>query len=47
YLKSKPFKTGKLTSSECKFCHMEQATETIINAIKNKGFYIIEMEHCN
>ena len=47
YLKSKPFKTGKLTSSECKFCHIEQATETIINAIKNKGFYIIEMEHCN
>jgi hypothetical protein len=47
YLKAKPFKTGKLTSSECQFCHIEQATEAIINNIEKVGFHIIEMEHCN
>lgn len=47
YLKSKPFKSGNLTSKECEFCHMEEATEPIIDAIKNKGYYIIEMENCN
>ena len=47
YLKSKPFKTGTLTSNECKFCHIEQASNTIIEAIKTNGFYIIEMQNCN
>ena len=47
YLNDKPFKIGKLTSSECKFCHIEQATEAIINNIEKVGFHIIEMEHCN
>ncbi|MCX7550416.1 DUF2024 family protein [Xanthomarina sp. F2636L] len=47
YLESKPFKTGKLTASECKFCHIEQATDSMIKAIEKVGFYIIEMEHCN
>ncbi|HLV69151.1 MAG TPA: DUF2024 family protein [Xanthomarina sp.] len=47
YLKNKPFKTGKLTSRECKFCHIEQATETIINNIEKVGYHIIEMEDCN
>jgi len=47
YLKAKPFKTGNLTSNECQFCHIEQATEAIINNIEKAGFHIIEMEHCN
>tara|TARA_R110002073_G_scaffold72537_1_gene177499 strand:+ start:491976 stop:492239 length:264 start_codon:yes stop_codon:yes gene_type:complete len=47
YLKSKSFDTGNLTSKECKFCHIEQASDEINNAIKNDGFYIIEMENCN
>lgn len=46
YLKGKAFETFKLTSSECQFCHIEQATETIINNIEKVGFHIIEMEHC-
>ncbi|MFG6687240.1 DUF2024 family protein [Mariniflexile sp. HNIBRBA6329] len=46
YLKSKPFKTGTLTSKECKFCHIEQATDAIKEHIENKGFYIIEMQNC-
>ena len=47
YLENKPFKTSKLTSKECQFCHIEQASEEIINAIKQKGYYIIEMENCS
>ena len=47
YLKSKPFKTGPLTSNECKFCHIEQTSETIIEAIKSNGYYIIEMQNCH
>lgn len=47
YLKSKPFKTSHLSSKECQFCHIERASETIINQINQKGFSIIEMENCN
>lgn len=47
FLKSKSFHTGELTSKECKFCHIEQASDEVINSIKNNGFHIIEMENCN
>lgn len=47
YLKTKSFKTGKLTSNECRLCHIEQATEEIVSSIENKGYFIIEMENCN
>ena len=29
YLSDKPFTVGKLTSKECRFCHIEKATETV------------------
>ena len=47
FLKSKSFRTGDLSSKECKFCHIEQASNEVINNIKNNGFHIIEMENCN
>jgi len=47
YLQQKAFKTGKLSTKECTFCHIENATQSIINEIQKKGFYIIEMENCN
>lgn len=47
YLKSKTFKTESISSRICNFCHIEQATDAVINAIKNKGFSIIEMENCD
>ena len=46
YLKSKPFKSESLTTKECQFCHIEEATQSIIEEIRNKGYYIIEMENC-
>ncbi len=46
YLAKKPFATGNLTSNECRFCHMEQAPDMVVKAIKERGYYIIEMENC-
>jgi hypothetical protein len=47
FLKNKPFYTGEISSKECRFCHMEQATDEIVNEINKNGFFIIEMENCN
>jgi len=47
FLKNKPFQTGNLTSKECKFCHIEEASSAIKIQILKNGFFIIEMEHCN
>ncbi|MBU2903260.1 DUF2024 family protein [Arenibacter algicola] len=46
FLSTKPFKTAELSSKECKFCHMEQAANTIADIINKEGYYIIEMENC-
>ncbi len=47
YLEQKPFKTLGLTSKECEFCHIENATDAVIKQIQESGFYIIEMQNCN
>ena len=46
FLKSKAFGTGNLTSSECQFCHIGQATDELKEKIAADGFYIIEMQNC-
>ncbi len=46
FLESKPFNTAALSSEECRFCHIEQATDAMIRAIEAQGFFIIEMENC-
>lgn len=47
YLNQKSITDFKLTTNECRFCHIEKAPLEIENAIRKKGFYIIEMENCN
>lgn len=47
YLKNKPFKIVDLTAKECKFCHIEEASKEVVNAIQKQGYYIIEMQNCN
>ena len=47
YLASKNFSTGTLSSRECRFCHVEQASEAVIECIRENGYYIIEMENCH
>jgi len=47
YLKSKPYETGALSAKECRLCHIEEATQPMIDEINERGFYIIEMANCN
>ncbi len=46
YLSGKHVVSEKLTSKECKFCHIESASDAIVNDIKLKGYHIVEMENC-
>ncbi|PKP27143.1 MAG: DUF2024 domain-containing protein [Bacteroidetes bacterium HGW-Bacteroidetes-2] len=46
YLLSKKIEVQKLTSSECQFCHIQEATESIKQSILKNGCYIYEMENC-
>jgi hypothetical protein len=46
FLKGKAFPTGELSAKECRFCHVENASEEVIHNIKKQGFHIIEMENC-
>ncbi|TAI46913.1 DUF2024 family protein [Flagellimonas allohymeniacidonis] len=47
YLNTKLFGTGVLTSSECRFCHIQSAPPQVVNSISEKGYHIIEMENCS
>ncbi|HRK52822.1 MAG TPA: DUF2024 family protein [Cyclobacteriaceae bacterium] len=47
FLKIKPFKVGELTSKECRFCHIEQATPDVVAQIEKVGYAIVEMENCD
>jgi hypothetical protein len=46
YLKGKSVVSDKLTSTECEFCHIEQASNKVISDIEEKGYHIVEMENC-
>ena len=46
YLLSKNQETQSLTAKECSFCHIERATDEMMLSIRQKGYYIVEMENC-
>ncbi|WMX15327.1 MULTISPECIES: DUF2024 family protein [unclassified Aureispira] len=46
YLKQKTFETVDLSSKRCNFCHIEEATQEIVQGIQTKGYTIIELENC-
>lgn len=46
YLATKGQAGQPLTTKECQFCHIEQATDAIQANIANQGFHIIEMQGC-
>jgi hypothetical protein len=46
YLTAKNQQESTLSAKECNFCHIDQATPEIEEAIAKKGYYIIEMEGC-
>lgn len=47
YLQSKAIEGAQVTTEECRFCHIEKASDEVIAAIEQKGYFIIEMENCN
>lgn len=47
YLSSKGFETESLMTSKCNFCHIEEASQDIVNIIAEQGFAIFEMENCH
>lgn len=47
YLLTKKEENQTLTSKECSFCHIEEASDAMLEAIQQKGYYIIEMEGCS
>jgi hypothetical protein len=46
YLKTKGQEGQPLTSKECRFCHIETVRTQREAEIKQKGYFIIEMENC-
>lgn len=46
YLKTKGQDGQPLSSNECKFCHIETVRSQWEEGIKQKGYFIFEMEHC-
>jgi hypothetical protein len=47
YIKAKGQEGQPLSAKECRFCHVETLRANWETDIKNKGYYIIEMENCN
>ena len=46
YLSSKEIFSDELSSKECSFCHIEEASDEIVQAIAVKGFHIVELKNC-
>ncbi|MCB0718850.1 MAG: DUF2024 family protein [Bacteroidetes bacterium] len=35
-----------ISATECRFCHVESASQAVVNEIQRRGFSIIEMQGC-
>ncbi|PKP13339.1 MAG: DUF2024 domain-containing protein [Bacteroidetes bacterium HGW-Bacteroidetes-3] len=46
YLRSKNQENQLLTARECSFCHIGKATDEMEMGIRQKGYYIVEMQGC-
>ncbi|GAB3279889.1 DUF2024 family protein [Larkinella harenae] len=46
YLATKGQAGQPLSAKECRFCHIEQASEPILESIASQGFHILEMQGC-
>ncbi|GAB3573831.1 DUF2024 family protein [Spirosoma luteolum] len=46
YLATKGQASQPLTARECRYCHIEQASDDIQASIAHQGFHIIEMQGC-
>ncbi|MCA9900918.1 MAG: DUF2024 family protein [Anaerolineales bacterium] len=46
YLAQVGVSDGEVTTEQCRFCHVEQATPEMQQAIEQKGYFILAMEGC-
>lgn len=46
YLAAKGVPADTLRAAECRFCHMESASEPVEQAVRQDGFAIIELAYC-
>ena len=46
YLAAVGLEGGRVTAKQCRFCHVEQATPEMRQAIEQKGYFILAMEGC-
>jgi len=46
YLKRKSVVSEDISSEVCKFCHIEEASETVTEEVKKHGFYVVELKNC-
>lgn len=44
YLAEVGVEEGEVTAEQCRFCHVEQATPQMQQAIEQKGYFILAME---
>ncbi|MEQ1923950.1 MAG: DUF2024 family protein [Pyrinomonadaceae bacterium] len=35
-----------MTATQCRFCHIEEASAEVVQSIAENGFHILEMENC-
>lgn len=47
YLAQREQEGQPLTSSECRFCHIEEAGPDVVDSIGRFGYHIVEMENCD
>lgn len=46
YLAGKGIAEERLTTRECRFCHIESAPAEIEAIVNREGYFILEMENC-
>jgi Domain of unknown function (DUF2024) len=46
YLKEKGQENQPLSSEECRFCHIEKDREQWSDSVRERGYFIFEMENC-
>ncbi|MDF2189689.1 DUF2024 family protein [Paraflavitalea sp. CAU 1676] len=47
YLGTKNQAGQPLSTKECQFCHIEEASQEVLSDIAKQGYSIIEMQGCN
>ncbi len=47
YLQTKNQQEQVLSSKECSFCHIEKASDLMVETIEKQGYYVLEMKNCD